>query len=230
LGVDHAGYVARFEAAAAALSNGKVRLEAPLTALVKFLENGALKKMSKRGGTFITVAEVIEEVGRDSLRFMMLWRKHNMPMDFDLAAVREQSRENPVFYVQYAHARCCSVFRQAAEALPQLAQPDLATADLSLLTEDSVLALIRLLTQWPRLLMAAAVEREPHRIPYYLYEVAGALHALWNEGREETLLRFIQPNDPALTLARLALVQGVRNVLAAGLAILGVVPVEELRS
>jgi arginyl-tRNA synthetase len=114
--------------------------------------------------------------------------------------------------------------------LPQLAQPDLATADLSLLTEDSVLALIRLLTQWPRLLMAAAVEREPHRIPYYLYEVAGALHALWNEGREETLLRFIQPNDPALTLARLALVQGVRNVLASGLAILGVVPVEELRS
>ena len=111
-----------------------------------------------------------------------------------------------------------------------MAQPDLATADLSLLTEDSVLALIRLLTQWPRLLMAAAVEREPHRIPYYLYEVAGAMHALWNEGREETLLRFIQPNDPALTLARLALVQGVRNVLAAGLAILGVVPVEELRS
>lgn len=230
LGVDHAGYVARFEAAAAALSNGKVRLEAPLTALVKFLEGGALKKMSKRGGTFITVAEVIEEVGRDSLRFMMLWRKHNMPMDFDLTAVREQSRENPVFYVQYAHARCCSVFRQAAEAMPQLAQPDLATADLSLLTEDSVLALIRLLTQWPRLLMAAAVEREPHRIPYYLYEVAAALHALWNEGREETLLRFIQPTDPALTLARLALVQGVRNVLAAGLAILGVVPVEELRS
>jgi arginyl-tRNA synthetase len=230
LAVDHAGYVARFEAAAAALSNGKVRLEAPLNGLVKFLENGALKKMSKRGGTFITVADVIDEVGRDSLRFMMLWRKNNIPMDFDLAAVREQSRENPVFYVQYAHARCCSVFRQAAEALPQLAQPDLATADLSLLTEDSVLALIRLLTQWPRLLMAAAVEREPHRIPYYLYEVAGAMHALWNEGREETLLRFIQPNDPALTLARLALVQGVRNVLAAGLAILGVVPVEDLRS
>jgi arginyl-tRNA synthetase len=230
LGIDHAGYVARFQAAAQALSGGRVKLEAPLNALVKFLEGGQLKKMSKRGGTFISVAEVIEEVGCDALRFMMLWRKNNIPMDFDLLAVREQSRDNPVFYVQYAHARACSVFRQAAEALPQLANPDLANADLTLLTEDSLLGLIRLLTQWPRMLAAAATEREPHRIPYYLYEVAASFHALWNEGRDESLLRFIQADNPPLTLARLALVQGVRNVLASGLAILGVTPAEELRS
>jgi arginyl-tRNA synthetase len=186
--------------------------------------------MSKRAGTFVTLREVVEEVGKGVFRFMMLTRRNDQALDFDLARVTQQSKDNPVFYVQYAHARAASVMRHAAAAYPgdDLTDAALLAAALDRLSEPAELALIRLLAQWPRLVEAAAEAHEPHRIAFYLQEVAAQFHMLWNKGRDEATLRFILASDPALTRARLALVRGVAIIVAAGLAVIGVEPVEEM--
>jgi arginyl-tRNA synthetase len=186
--------------------------------------------MSKRAGTFVTLREVVDEVGKDVFRFIMLTRRNDQALDFDFAKVTEQSRDNPVFYVQYAHARASSVARHAGEELPGAALDDatLAEARLELLGDASELALIRLLAGWPRLVESAAEAHEPHRVAFYLQEVAAQFHLLWTKGRDETQLRFIVAGDPDLTRARLALVRGVAVVVASGLAVFGVTPAEEM--
>jgi arginyl-tRNA synthetase len=187
--------------------------------------------MSKRAGDFVTLREVVDEVGRDPVRFMMLYRKNDATLDFDLAKVVEQSRDNPVFYVQYAHARCASVFRQAGEALPgkALDASSLAEADLSLLSDESEIELQRRIAQYPRLIEAAAAAHEPHRVAFYLYETASVFHALWNKGKDLPQLRFVNQSDEQSTRARLALVRALQSVLASGLAILGVTAPAEMR-
>ena len=187
--------------------------------------------MSKRAGNFVTLREVVDEVGANAVRFIMLTRKNDVSLDFDFAKVQEQSKDNPVFYVQYAHARAASVLRNAVDSLSQdkLSSEHLANASLSRLTDEAELGLMRTLASWPRLVEAAAEAHEPHRIAFYLGDVAAGFHALWNKGRDEASLRFILPDDPELTIARLALVQGVKSVIASGLAVLGVEPVEEMR-
>jgi arginyl-tRNA synthetase len=203
--------------------------------LVKLLRAGEPVKMSKRSGDFVTLREVVDEVGRDAVRFMMLYRKNDAPLDFDLAKVIEQSRDNPVFYVQYAHARAHSVFRNARDVVGDLpADPGargtaLAQAALSRLADPGEIGLMRRLALFPRLVEAAAVAHEPHRIAFYLYELASDFHAQWNRGTEASYLRFIIQNDPEITLARLALVHGVVVVLASGLKMLGVGTPEEMR-
>ena len=231
LGADHGGYVKRMQAAVAALSGGKVKLDVKLCQLVRLLRRGEPVKMSKRAGEFVTLREVVDEVGRDSVRFMMLFRKNDATLDFDLAKVIEQSRENPVFYVQYAHARGKSVFRNAKAALPKLEMgiDALLQAPLERLTDEGELALVKKIAQWPRLVEAAALSHEPHRLAFYLHELASELHAHWNRGKEMPHLRFIIEDDAPLTLARLTLVCGVVMVLASGLAILGVGAPEEMR-
>jgi len=212
------------KAAVSALSDGRVPLDIKLTQLVKLWQNGEPFKMSKRAGTFVTLADVVEMVGADVTRFVMLTRKNDAPLDFDLDKVREQSKDNPVFYVQYAHARICSVQRKAAEAgLTSEA------ADLSQLTHEAELALAAKLAEWPRLIEIAARAHEPHRVAFYLYDLASEFHALWNKGNAETSLRFLQEGDPAATAAKLALIGAVQVVISNGLAILGVTPVEEMR-
>jgi arginyl-tRNA synthetase len=188
-------------------------------------------KMSKRSGDFVTLREVIDEVGRDAVRFMMLFRKNDATLEFDLAKVLEQSKENPVFYVQYAHARCASIFRQAADAMPQLdsGAESLGKADLALLADEAERGLIKILAQYPRLVEQAAASHEPHRVAFYLYDLAQAFHALWNKGRDEPQLRFVNHNQPELTLARLAMVHAVKSVLASGLGVLGVSSPSEMR-
>jgi arginyl-tRNA synthetase len=234
-GADHGGYVKRMQAAVKAISDGKADLDVKLVQLVRLLRAGELVKMSKRAGELVTLGEVIEEVGRDAVRFMMLYRKNDAPLDFDLAKVIEQSRDNPVFYVQYGHARGQSVFRNAREVLPDLPQDSvartaaLATAPLERLDDAAELALIKRLALYPRVLDAASGAREPHRIAFYLYELASEFHAQWTRGKDLPHLRFIIQNDPQLTKARLALVQGVVAVLASGLALLGVEAPEEMR-
>jgi arginyl-tRNA synthetase len=230
-GADHGGYVKRMNAAVNALGGGKVALDVKLCQLVRLLRAGEPVKMSKRAGDFVTLREVVDEVGVDPVRFMMLFRKNDAQLDFDLAKVIEQSRDNPVFYVQYAHARGRSVFRNAREALPGLAADTkaLAEADLSLLTDEAELSLVRKLAQWPRLVEAAAEFHEPHRVSFYLYDLASSFHSLWNKGKDAPHLRFIIEDNPRLTLARLSLVYGLVAVLAAGLAILGVRAAEEMR-
>ena len=202
-----------------------------LVQLVKLMRNGEPVKMSKRSGDFVTLREVIDEVGRDAVRFMMLFRKNDAPLEFDLAKVLEQSKDNPVFYVQYAHARCASVFRQAAEAMPglDLSQASLSAARADLLADDGEMALMKLMAQYPRLIDQAAAAHEPHRVAFYLYDLAQALHALWNKGKDDAQLRFVNHNQPELTLARLALVHAVRCILVSGLGILGVSSPPEMR-
>jgi arginyl-tRNA synthetase len=188
--------------------------------------------MSKRSGEFITLREVIDEVGRDAIRFMMLFRKNDATLDFDLAKVVEQSKDNPVFYVQYAHARCHSVFRQAREAMPDedLSAESLARdSDLALLTDSGEAEMMRLIAQVPRVLEAAAGAHEPHRLAFHLYEVASALHSFWNKGKDLPQLRFVNPTDRKSTRARLALVEALKGTLASGLAILGVTAPAEMR-
>ena len=187
--------------------------------------------MSKRSGTFVTLTDVLDEVGKDVVRFIMLTRKNDAPLDFDLEKVLEQSRDNPVFYVHYAHARACSVLRHAAAELPEiaLAPAALAAGPLDLLTDSDEVGLIRQMAGWPRLLESAADAYEPHRVAFYLYDLASAFHALWNKGNDDASLRFLQPATPALSAARLALVQGAALVIASGLEVFGVEPVEELR-
>ncbi|HLL28844.1 MAG TPA: arginine--tRNA ligase [Xanthobacteraceae bacterium] len=230
-GADHGGYVKRMQAAVAALSAGKVKLDVKLCQLVRLLRQGAPVKMSKRAGDFVTLREVVDEVGRDPVRFMMLFRKNDAVLDFDLAKVIEQSRENPVFYVQYAHARGKSVFRNAKEALPKLVmdRAALIKAPLDALTDPGELALIKKIAQWPRLVEAATGSHEPHRVAFYLHELASEFHTHWNRGKEMPHLRFIIEDHAPLTLARLTLVYGVVLVLASGLAILGVGAPEEMR-
>ncbi len=228
-GADHGGYVKRMEASAAALSDGKVSVDIKLCQLVHLTKNGEPVRMSKRAGNFVTARDVLDEVGKDILRFVMLMRKTNADMDFDLAKVKEQSKDNPVFYVQYAHARAKSVLRLAREQMPEAYALSENQADVSLLTNDAELALIKLLAGWPRLVEQAAVAHEPHRIIYYLQELAACFHGLWNVGSKDSDIRFVQADQPALTAARLALARALTVVVASGLHVCGVVPVEELR-
>jgi len=231
-GADHGGYVKRMQAAVTALTQGKAALDVKLCQLVNLYDKGQPVRMSKRAGTFVTLREVVDEVGKDVFRFVMLTRRNDQALDFDFAKVVEQSKDNPVFYVQYAHARASSVMRHARDeyAAPELEPEALAKADLALLDDRDEIALIRLLAQWPRIVEGAAESHEPHRIAFYLQEVAAAFHALWNKGKDEARLRFIQSGAKEATLARLALVQSVAYVIASGLAVFGVTPVEEMRA
>src|SRR5271163_2217014 len=218
-GADHGGYVKRMQAAVRAVTDGAAGLDVKLCQLVNLFDKGAPVRMSKRAGTFVTLREVVDQVGKDVFRFIMLTRRNDQALDFDFAKVTEQSKDNPVFYVQYAHARAASVMRHAAEAFSPDGLTDLALAETSLdgLTDPAEIALIRQLAQWPRLVESAAAAHEPHRVAFYLQEVAAQFHMLWNKGRDETTLRFILASDPALTRARLALVRGVALVIASGL-------------
>ncbi|MBS1183279.1 MAG: argS [Proteobacteria bacterium] len=229
LGADHGGYVKRLEAVGNAISGGTIEVIVRLCQLVRLYRGGEPVKMSKRSGDFVTLAEVVEEVGQDAVRFMMLMRKNDAPLDFDFLKVKEQSKDNPVFYVQYAHARCHSILRQARETAPEVAAADESAAPLHLLADPSELALIRKLAEFPRVIDAAADSHEPHRVAFYLYELASDFHAHWNAGKENVNLRFVNPVEPLLTHARLALVKAVRNVLASGLEVLGVNAPEEMR-
>jgi arginyl-tRNA synthetase len=230
-GADHGGYVKRMKAAVSALSDGKVDLDVKICQLVNLLRGGEPVKMSKRAGTFVSLREVVEEVGADVVRFIMLTRRNDAPLDFDLVKVTEQSRDNPVFYVQYAHARARSVMRHAAVELPEIDQSPtaLAGAPLERLTDPAELGLIKLMAGWPRLVETAAEAHEPHRVAFYLYDLAAAFHGLWNKGKDEASLRFLLPADRDLTAARLALVWGVATVIASGLGVVGVRPAEEMR-
>jgi arginyl-tRNA synthetase len=225
-GADHAGYIKRMQAAVKAITGGEGALDVKICQLVRLLRDGQPVKMSKRAGTFVTLREVVEEVGKDVVRFIMLTRKNDAPLDFDLAKVLEQSRDNPVFYVQYAHARSRSVLRNATAEFPGLEN---VTADLGRLTDSGELALIKLMAGWPRVVESAAEAHEPHRIAFYLYELAAAFHGLWNRGKEEAGLRFLIAEDKALTAARLALIKAMALTIASGLEIFGVEPVEEMR-
>jgi arginyl-tRNA synthetase len=230
-GADHGGYVKRVQAALKAVTGGEGHLDVKLCQLVRLLRDGEPVRMSKRSGDFVTLREVIDEVGRDPIRFMMVFRKNDATLDFDLAKVLEQSKDNPVFYVQYAHARCCSAFRQAADAFPGLSlkRGALAAADFRALSDEGEVAIIRTLAQYPRAVEAAAASHEPHRIAFFLYDLASLFHSLWNKGKDMPALRFVNQGNPDLTSARLALVYAVRSVIASGLAILGVTAPEEMR-
>jgi arginyl-tRNA synthetase len=238
-GADHGGYVKRMQAAVSAVraiaQAGSADLDIKIVQLVKLLRGGEPVKMSKRAGEFVTLREVVDEVGKDPVRFMMLYRKNDAVLDFDLAKVIEQSRDNPVFYVQYGHARGQSVFRNAREVVPDLPSDDaaraamLAAAPLDRLDDTGELALMRRVALYPRLIEAAAVAHEPHRIAFYLYDLASDFHAQWNRGKDASHLRFIIQDDPQMTMARLALVHGVVTVLASGLGLLGVEAPDEMR-
>ncbi|WP_445810299.1 arginine--tRNA ligase [Yoonia sp.] len=228
-GADHGGYVKRMKAAVAALSDGRVPLDIKLTQLVKLYQNGAPFKMSKRAGTFITLRDVVDEVGPDVTRFHMLTRKNDAPLDFDFAKVLEQSKDNPVFYVQYAHARVNSVLRKAQDADVAVDDATLAAVDLSGLTHEAELAVARKIAEWPRLVEIAAKGHEPHRIAFYLYDLASDFHALWNRGNDDAALRFLQMGDSDTTQAKIALIRAVAIVISHGLGILGVKPAEEMR-
>ena len=227
-GADHGGYVKRMKAAVAALSNGRVPLDIKLIQLVKLWKNGEPFKMSKRAGTFVTLRDVVEQAGADVTRFVMLTRKNDATLDFDFDKVLEQSKDNPVFYVQYANARVNSVLRKAREAGIDCSDAALAGADLSLLSHAAELELARKIGEWPRLVEIAARSNEPHRVAFYLYELASDLHGLWNRGNDDATLRFIQDNK-ATSQAKIALVRAAGVVISAGLGILGVTPVEEMR-
>ncbi len=228
-GADHGGYVKRMKAAVSALSGGRVPLDVKLCQLVKLYKNGEPFKMSKRAGTFVTLRDVVEQAGADVTRFHMLTRKNDAPLDFDFDKVLEQSKDNPVFYVQYAHARVCSVQRRAAEAGIAADDATLRAADLALIGHPAELALARKIAEWPRLIEIAARGNEPHRIAFYLYELASDLHGLWNRGNDDTSLRFIQEGDAATSAAKIALIRAAAVVISAGLGILGVTPAQEMR-
>ncbi len=234
-GADHGGYIKRMQAAVKAVTSGNAALDVKIVQLVKLLRNGEPVKMSKRSGDFVTLREVVDEVGSDAVRFMMLFRKNDAVLDFDLAKVREQSKDNPVFYVQYGHARGYSIFRNARELIPDLPEDAAAraafleSAPVERLTDPAELSLLRQLAQYPRMIEAAAAAHEPHRIAFYLYDLASEFHALWTRGRDLPYLRFIINNDAEITKARLALVQGVVSILASGLAVLGVHAPNEMR-
>jgi arginyl-tRNA synthetase len=230
-GADHGGYIKRMQAAVKAVTGAEGRLDIEICQLVKLLRDGQEVKMSKRAGTFVTLREVVDEVGSDPVRFMMLYRKNDAPLEFDLAKVVEQSKDNAVFYVQYAHARSHSIFRQARAAFgaDAFSARELAGADLSRLSDEAEQGIMKLVAQYPRLIESAAANREPHRVAFYLYDLASALHALWNKGKEDAALRFVNDKDRELTSARLALVSSLMTVLGSGLKLLGVGAPEEMR-
>lgn len=230
-GADHGGYVKRMKASVAALTDQRGSLTIELTQLVKLFRGGKPVTMSKRAGDFVTLRDVVEEVGADAVRFMMLFRKADAPLDFDFKVVTEQSRDNPVFYVQYAHARCASVLRQLGEELPDLSidPGQLAGAAFEVLEDEGETALIAKIAEWPRIAEAAAEAREPHRVAFYLHELASALHGHWNRGKELPHLRFINADDPRSTQARIALVVATQTTLKAGLGVLGVSAPDEMR-
>jgi arginyl-tRNA synthetase len=230
LGADHGGYVKRLEAVARGVSEGKAKLTVLLCQLVKLFRDGEPVKMSKRSGDFVTLRDVVEEVGRDSVRFMMLYRKSSEPLDFDFAKVTEQSKDNPVFYVQYAHARCMSVFRQAKEAFPDLdVSPEILTNAVSGISDPAELQLVAKVAEFPRLVEAAAQSQEPHRVVFYLYDLASSFHAHWNKGKDQVDLRFINDKSRESSITRLGLVYAVASVLKSGLAIAGTAAPEEMR-
>jgi arginyl-tRNA synthetase len=234
-GADHGGYIKRMQAAVKAVSGGKAALDVKLVQLVRLLRAGEPVKMSKRSGDFVTLREVVDEVGRSAVRFDMLYRKNDAVLDFDLAKVIEASRDNPVFYVQYGHARAQSVFRNARAEMPDLAETAAARAakfreaNFAKLNDEGELSLLRKLALYPRMIEAAAAAHEPHRVAFYLYELASEFHAQWTRGKDLPHLRFIIQNDPETTMARLALVQGIVTILASGLALLGVEAPDEMR-
>ncbi|MGN1078826.1 MAG: arginine--tRNA ligase [Alphaproteobacteria bacterium] len=229
-GADHAGYVKRMMAAVKALTDGKAKLDVKLCQMVNLMCNGEPMKMSKRAGRFVTLRDMVDAVGKDVMRFIMLTRKNDAHLDFDVEKVKEQSKDNPVFYVNYAFARACSVRRRAGEMFPEkdLSLPALAKADFSLLTDEAEIALIRQLAEFPRQIEIAAAAHEPHRIAYYLNDTAAAFHGLWNKGRDNTELRFLEQEKPELSLARLALVEAAATVIRSGLDVFGVIPAEEM--
>jgi len=231
LGADHSGYIKRLQAIAKAISGGKAEAIVRICQMVKLFRDGKPVKMSKRAGNFITMREVVEEVGSDSVRFMMLYRKNDAPLDFDFVKVTEQSRDNPVFYVQYAHARICSVMRGASENIQesQLSSKVLSEASLELLNDESERQLMRKIASFPRIIESAARVHEPHRLAFFLYEVASTFHSLWNKGKELPHLRFIDRENYDTTIARLALITATANVIERGLTILGVEATEEMR-
>jgi arginyl-tRNA synthetase len=231
LGADHGGYVKRLEAVARAVSEGKAKLTVLLCQLVKLYRNGEPVKMSKRSGNFVTLRDVVEEVGPDPVRFMMIYRKNSEALDFDFAKVTEQSKDNPVFYVQYAHARCASVFRQAEKAFPGLdvAAESLASAAEKLVEDSNDLQIVAKLAEYPRVVESAALAMEPHRVAYYLYDLASLFHSHWSKGNDNVALRFVNDKNRELTTARLGLVRAVAAVLKSGLSITGTSAPEEMR-
>lgn len=224
VGMDHIGWVKRITAGTAAVTKGRADFKPMLCDIVNMLKDGKPFKLSKRAGNIITMRDVIEEVGPDVLRFMMLTRKNDQVLDFDLSKIKQQTKDNPVFYVQYAHARCCSVLRDGGDGL------DFDMADLSLLSHDAELNMIKTLALWPRMIESAAQAREPHRIAFYIQDVAAAFHGWWSAGNKDKALRFRQENDKDLTLARLALVQATAHTIASALGVMGVEPIEEMRN
>ncbi len=230
LGTDHGNYLDKMRPAIAALSEGKASIDVKFCGMVKVLKNGEPVKLSKRSGNIITLREMVEEVGVGSVRFFMMTRTPDTPLEFDFAKVVEQSKDNPVFYVQYAHARCCSVERNAREMFPGIdtSLGALAKADMSKVATEDEQRLVRLMAGWPRFVEAAAEAHEAHRVAFYLHELASEFHSFWNKGREDASLRFLIENDKELSLARLALVRAVATVIASGLAVMGVQPLEEL--
>jgi arginyl-tRNA synthetase len=232
LGTDHGGYAERMRPAVAAFSDGKATLDVIFNGIVKIYNHGELVKLSKRSGNLITLREMVEQVGADAVRFFMLTRTPESELDFDFAKVTEQSKDNPVFYVQYAHARCRSVLRLAAEQYSSdiLGAESLLDGQTGRLDSPEELDLIRRMAAWPAVVSGAAESHEPHKIAFYLYDLAAAFHQLWAKGKDNATLRFLLENDPSLTIARLALVQAVATVIASGLRLIGVDPAEELRS
>ncbi len=231
LGADHGGYIKRLKAALKAISAGDAELDVRICQLVKLLRDGTEVKMSKRAGTFVTLRDVVNEVGVDPVRFMMLMRKNDASLDFDFAKVTEQSKDNPVFYVQYGHARVHSIFRQAQEVMPGIdpASEKLKTASLNNLVDEGELGLMRRLAQYPRVVTGAASAHEPHRIAFYLYELASDLHGFWARGKVAPHLRIIQEDDWELTINRIALISAIGAILKSGLSILGVSAPQEMR-
>jgi arginyl-tRNA synthetase len=228
-GADHGGYVKRMKAAVSALSAGSTSLDIKLTQLVRLFKNGEPFKMSKRTGTFITLRDLVEQVGADATRFVMLTRKNDAPLDFDFAKVLEQTKENPVFYVQYAHARISSVLRKAIAADIAVDDHTLVSANLSTLTDISEYRLVSKLAEFPRLIEISARNNEPHKIAFYLYDLASEFHALWNKGNDYPDLRFLQENNVAMSQSKIALIRATAVVISSGLGILGVTPAQEMR-
>ncbi len=229
LGADHNGYVKRLKAVVKALSNGEADIEIQLYQLVNFLENGKPIRMSKRAGNFITLREVVNRVGKDITRFMMVSRHHDVMIDFDFVKAVEFSMENPIFYIQYAYARICSVFRNVQTIFPNITEDELRNCDKSILKDEAEINLIKELSLWPSKIQSAANSLEPHRIPHFLHEIASCFHSLWNKGKNDMTLRFIDENDRNSTLARLALLNATRIILADGFNIIGVSPIEEMK-
>ena len=230
-GADHVGYVKRLKAALDAASGGRATLDVKQCGMVRVLDGGKPVRMSKRAGDFVTLREVIDAVGPDAVRFIMLTRRNDAALDFDLAKVTDQSRDNPVFYVQYAHARACSIRRRLREDFDDLDHDavDWRSAAFERLEDAGEKALIKRLAGWPQVVEAAALAHEPHRVAFYLAELAADFHAQWNRGNENPDKRFVIPGDRELSLARLGLVQAVAHVIASGLEVIGVAPVEEMR-